>query len=165
MERQIKCLNWSTILEEKIEFQKFPQINPDDIFTFSYTSGTTCKQFHKYLDIFIISIRFATNILFFYTIYLLATPKCAMISHRNMVTVINGSNYCDVQLYFDDVHLSYLPLPHIYERVVTYTALSVGATVCYWRGDIKLLKEDLQLIRPTFFIGVPRVFNRFYNAI
>ena len=59
------------------------------------------------------------------------------------MTVVTGSNYSDVQVFYDDVHLSYLPLPHIYERVVLYASIAAGATVCFWRGDIKLLKDDL----------------------
>ena len=43
--------------------------------------------------------------------------------------------------------------------------LSLGASVGYWRGDIKGLVDDIAALRPTIFIGVPRVFDRIYTGV
>jgi len=58
-----------------------------------------------------------------------------------------------------------LPLAHIYELAVQLTALWPGAAVGFWRGDILGLTEDMQALKPTIFVGVPRVFNRVYDKI
>lgn len=71
-----------------IEYVK-PDITPNNILTFSYTSGTT------------------------------GNPKGAMLTHGNMLSVIaNVSNLEHLKLLSSDVHLSYLPLAHIFEKVI-----------------------------------------------
>lgn len=45
------------------------------------------------------------------------------------------------------------------------TFLALGASIGYWRGDIKGLVDDISALRPTLFIGVPRVFDRIYTGI
>jgi len=40
-----------------------------------------------------------------------------------------------------------------------------GCSTAFWRGDVKLLKDDICAIKPTFFGAVPRVHNRFYDVI
>lgn len=43
--------------------------------------------------------------------------------------------------------------------------LHLGASVGYWRGDIKGLTDDIAALRPTLFAGVPRVFDRIYAGV
>ena len=38
--------------------------------------------------------------------------------------------------------------------------MHLGASIGYWRGDIRGLVDDIAALRPTFFVGVPRVFDR-----
>jgi len=64
-----------------------------------------------------------------------------------------------------DVHLSYLPMAHIFERLVSYSILLSGGEICMFNGDVLKLKEDLAVVRPTIFASVPRLFNRFYDLI
>lgn len=64
-----------------------------------------------------------------------------------------------------DVLISYLPLAHIYQRVAEHGALSAGAAIGYFRGDILGLVEDMKLLRPTGFNSVPRLYNRFGSAL
>jgi len=40
-----------------------------------------------------------------------------------------------------------------------------GAVIGIFNGNLKKIKEDLSLLRPTLFIGVPRVYNKFHAAI
>eukprot|EP01084_Bolivina_argentea_P111041 198233_1 len=64
-----------------------------------------------------------------------------------------------------DVILSYLPLAHNYERSVEIMALIVGARIGFYSGDIKELINDIELLKPTVFIGVPRVFQKIQDKI
>lgn len=65
----------------------------------------------------------------------------------------------------NDVHLSYLPLPHVFERVLSLTMMGNGATICFYGGDVLKIKEDLCLARPTIFVSVPRLYQRLYSII
>ena len=51
------------------------------------------------------------------------------------------------------------------ERLVVYSVLSAAAKSVTYCGDLTRLKDNLQLVRPTIFIAVPRVFNKFADAI
>jgi len=64
-----------------------------------------------------------------------------------------------------DVYCSYLPLAHIFERLSEHGALWLGAAIGYFHGDILALVDDLKLLRPTGFISVPRLYNRFGGAV
>lgn len=69
-----------------------------------------------------------------------------------------------LQLSENDLYLSYLPLAHIFGRVVEEAMLYHGAAIAYWQGDVKLLLDDVDAAKPTVFCGVPRVFDRVYNG-
>ncbi|KAI9742452.1 MAG: hypothetical protein M1818_003986 [Claussenomyces sp. TS43310] len=64
-----------------------------------------------------------------------------------------------------DIHISYLPLAHIYERVTQHACLWTGSAIGFFHGDILSLVDDIKLLRPTGFISVPRLYNRFGSAI
>ena len=63
------------------------------------------------------------------------------------------------------IMISYLPLAHIYQRMIEHGTLYAGGRVGYFHGDILNLVDDLQALRPTAFTSVPRLFNRFGGAI
>lgn len=63
------------------------------------------------------------------------------------------------------MYLSYLPLPHILERLVVTILLGYGAKIGFYRGDVLKLKDDLALVKPTLFVSVPRLYNKFYDKI
>ena len=91
-------------------------------------------------------------------------PKGVMLSHRNIVT--NAAACLEiVTLGRDDTLLSFLPLSHMFERTCGYylTVMS-GSTTVYARS-VQQLGEDLQTIRPTMLISVPRIYERVYAAI
>jgi long-chain acyl-CoA synthetase len=71
--------------------------------------------------------------------------------------------YSSLSLLPDDVYLSYLPLPHCYERMVQYALYAFGGRIAFYGGDVLKLKDDLQAVRPTVFASVPRLFNKFYE--
>ncbi|KJZ77776.1 hypothetical protein HIM_02953 [Hirsutella minnesotensis 3608] len=99
-----------------------------------------------------------------YTSGTTGAPKGVVLTHGNAVSANSASRLsCNVSQ--DDVHLSYLPLAHIYGRLVDQSALAEGAALGFFRGDILGLVDDMKLLQPTGFISVPRLFNRFNSAI
>jgi long-chain acyl-CoA synthetase len=91
-------------------------------------------------------------------------PKGVMLSHRNILS--NAAASSDVIAPgYDDLFLSFLPLSHTFERTCGYyLAIMAGSSTAYSRG-IPQLAEDLQAIRPTLLISVPRIYERVYGAI
>jgi long-chain acyl-CoA synthetase len=65
----------------------------------------------------------------------------------------------------DDVHLSYLPLAHVFENVCVIGIFTFGGRIIAFGGDVRKLRDDLALVKPTFFMSVPRLYNRFADAI
>lgn len=88
-----------------------------------------------------------------------------MITHKNMTAMAGNVELHDIRILSSDVYLSFLPLPHILEKLVVIQCIAAGATICFYSGDLRRIKDDLAIVRPTFFVGVPRLFNRFYNLI
>ncbi len=91
-------------------------------------------------------------------------PKGVMLSHANILSnaeAISGA----VPAYPDDVFLSFLPLSHMLERTAGYYyPMMTGSEVVYARS-VQTLAADLQSIRPTVLISVPRIFERAYSRI
>lgn len=115
---------------------------PDDVATICYTSGTT------------------------------GDPKGAMLTHGNIVAdyssadiLLSASNQTSFQFGPEDYHISYLPLAHMFERVVQAWLTSRGAHIGFFRGDIKTLTQDIAALRPTIFPSVPRLLNRMFDKV
>ncbi|MEE9346253.1 MAG: long-chain fatty acid--CoA ligase [Methylococcales bacterium] len=91
-------------------------------------------------------------------------PKGVMLSHQNILSnVESGLQAVDIRA--DDLLLSFLPLSHMFERVVGYyLSMMVGATVAYSRG-IKYLGDDMKMLQPTMFPSVPRIYERIYHQV
>jgi long-chain acyl-CoA synthetase len=79
------------------------------------------------------------------------------------MSAVGGFN--EIPILPTDRHLSYLPLPHIFERIVIAQALTAGASVAFFRGDPLLLVEDIVACRPTMIPVVPRVLNKIHDKI
>ncbi len=87
-------------------------------------------------------------------------PKGVMLTHNNIVSnVIDaGEKYLfDV----DDRPLSVLPLSHIFERSAMYLYILNGMAV-YYAESLERVPENLAEVRPTIFVGVPRIFEKVY---
>jgi len=91
-------------------------------------------------------------------------PKGVMLSHFNILANAHAS-VTMLDVYQEDVFLSFLPLSHMLERMGSYyLPMMTGSCVAYARS-INQLAEDLQTIRPSVIIAVPRVFERVYQRI
>ncbi|KFV18073.1 Long-chain-fatty-acid--CoA ligase 5 [Tauraco erythrolophus] len=95
-------------------------------------------------------------------------PKGAMLTHQNVVAdaaAFLRSTENTFECTSSDITMSYLPLAHMFERVVQTVAYSCGAKVGFFQGDIKLLTDDMKTLKPTLFPVVPRLLNRIYDKI
>lgn len=99
-----------------------------------------------------------------YTSGTTGAPKGVVLTHGNAVSA-NTSGRCGGAVTHKDVHMSYLPLAHIYGRMVDGIALAEGAQIGFFRGDVLGLVDDMKILKPTGFISIPRLFNRFNSAI
>ena len=106
----------------------------DDMFTICYTSGTT------------------------------GVPKGAMLTHRNVIANLAGTEHI-LGITSEDVHISYLPLAHIYERANVTFMTYRGAAIGFYRGEILELVDDILELKPTTFCSVPRLLNRIYDKV
>lgn len=88
-----------------------------------------------------------------------------MSTHGNIIADASGALYAGVEIGKGDVHLSYLPLAHSFERLVMTFVLMNGACAGFFQGDVKKLASDIAKLRPTIFPSVPRLYNRFYDKI
>jgi len=137
---EVELMTFKEVVElGKEEILDIVPPKPSDLHTICFTSGTT------------------------------GLPKGAMLTHQNVV-----ANLCGVlvlgkndflKFSKDDVHISYLPLAHVFERVMSAITYMHGGRVGFFQGDIKLLLSDVGALRPTIFPMVPRLINRMYDKI
>ncbi len=109
------------------------QVEPDDMATIIYTSGTT------------------------------GPPKGCVTTHRNCMAT---AEMYEEQLAFapgEPVVFMFLPLAHSLARMTQMLVLDVGGTLAYWRGDPKVVLEDLAATRPTHVPSVPRVYEKVHT--
>lgn len=99
-----------------------------------------------------------------YTSGTTGNPKGAMIKHGQLMSAI-GALMRNFILDNDTVHYSYLPLAHIFECAAQIYIWSVGGSINFFQGDIRMLIEDLKAVEPTIFCGVPRVYTRMYQQV
>uniref|UniRef100_A0A8C9EYD4 Long-chain-fatty-acid--CoA ligase n=1 Tax=Pavo cristatus TaxID=9049 RepID=A0A8C9EYD4_PAVCR len=95
-------------------------------------------------------------------------PKGAMLTHGNVVADFSGFLKVTEKVIFprqDDVLISFLPLAHMFERVIQSVVYCHGGRIGFFQGDIRLLSEDMKALRPTIFPVVPRLLNRMYDKI
>uniref|UniRef100_A0A4W4HN27 Long-chain-fatty-acid--CoA ligase n=1 Tax=Electrophorus electricus TaxID=8005 RepID=A0A4W4HN27_ELEEL len=121
-----------------VEVQAHPPPRPEDLSIVCFTSGTT------------------------------GNPKGVMLTHGNVVADFSGFiKVTDVIIFpnQDDVLISFLPLAHMFERLIESVVYCHGGRIGFFQGDIRLLSEDMKALRPTIFPVVPRLLNRMYDKI
>ncbi|XP_023659381.1 long-chain-fatty-acid--CoA ligase 6 isoform X1 [Paramormyrops kingsleyae] len=95
-------------------------------------------------------------------------PKGVMLTHGNVVADFSGFLKVTDKVIFpnqDDVLISFLPLAHMFERLIQSVVYCHGGRIGFFQGDIRLLAEDMKALRPTIFPVVPRLLNRMYDKI
>ncbi|KAH7107805.1 long-chain-fatty-acid-CoA ligase [Auriculariales sp. MPI-PUGE-AT-0066] len=112
-----------------------PNVTPDQIASICYTSGTT------------------------------ANPKGAILTHRNILAgvamMLHGADLDPNKV----TVISFLPLAHIYGRIIELLAISAGGRIGYFGGDTLQLMDDIQILKPDYMPSVPRVLNKIYAGI
>lgn len=87
-------------------------------------------------------------------------PKGVMLTHRNIISNVIDSG-ADFNFSKKDIPLSVLPLSHVFERSGMYLYLYNGMGVFY-AESIEKVADNLKEVRPTIFVGVPRIFEKVY---
>lgn len=133
---KVTILTWEQVVKLGAAMPfSFTSPKPTDIATICYTSGSTSE------------------------------PKGCVLSHFNLLASVSGSLNSGVDMLPTDVYISYLPLAHMYERLVIESALASGSAVGFYSGDIVSLLDDVSHLKPTLFASVPRVFNKLCERI
>jgi len=98
-----------------------------------------------------------------YTSGTTGTPKGAMLTHGNMVANLNVS-LADFPVGRGEISISFLPLSHVTARHVDFSLLYRGVTLAYV-SFLDQLPQALLEVRPTIFVGVPRVFEKVHAQV
>ncbi len=98
-----------------------------------------------------------------YTSGTTGNPKGVMLSHNNFISNVEGTkNLCPFQ--HDWRALSFLPLNHVYERMLSYLYISRGMSV-YYAESLDTIANDLKEVKPQMFVTVPRLLEKVYEKI
>jgi long-chain acyl-CoA synthetase len=135
------CRNWAELLnlgEDKsnqdVVEDRKNNVKPEDLATIIYTSGTTGR------------------------------PKGVMLSHENVVSnVLNSAPRIPFEA-GKSVALSFLPICHIFERMILYLYQYYGVSV-YFGESIDKISSNLKEVRPTVITAVPRLLEKVYDSI
>ena len=133
--------SWNKVLElgkdvntQIIVEERKENVKEDDLATLIYTSGTTGK------------------------------PKGVMLSHKNIVSnIISSKKYVPLD-YGNSKALSFLPICHIFERMILYLYQYCGVSI-YFAESIEKLTENAQEIKPQVMTAVPRLYEKIYDKI
>ena len=91
-------------------------------------------------------------------------PKGAMLTHGNLVSNVQRTLEL-INIQRGDRCLSFLPLSHILERMAGhYSMMQIGASI-YYAESIATVGDDMQAVRPTLIISVPRVYEKIYARV
>jgi long-chain acyl-CoA synthetase len=99
-----------------------------------------------------------------YTSGTTGNPKGVVLTHRAAVAAAAASLISATQT-ATDIGCSYLPLAHIYGRLIEQSLMWAGGRIGYFHGNVLELVDDFKLLRPTLLPSVPRLYGRFGSAI
>jgi len=90
-------------------------------------------------------------------------PKGVMLTHMNILSNVLSVSQI-IEFSDKDVVLSFLPLSHILERMVTHTYIYKGCTIAY-AESVETVAQNLLEVRPNIMVSVPRVFEKIYAKV
>lgn len=124
-----------SVSDEELE-ARIADTHADDLATIVYTSGST------------------------------GAPKGVELTHRNFLSVVRTGYECLGEVLCDNHPrlLLFLPLAHCFARYIQYCSIGSDDGVVGYLPDTKSLLPDLRSFKPTYLLGVPRVFEKVYNA-
>ena len=98
-----------------------------------------------------------------YTSGTTGTPKGVMLSHKN---IVSNAMACNPMLPIDEHSraLSFLPVCHIYERMMHYMFIYIGVSI-YFAESLDTIGENLKEVKPHGFTAVPRLLEKVYDSI
>lgn len=123
------------VSDEELD-ERVTTVHTDDLATIVYTSGST------------------------------GNPKGAELTHKNFVSITVAASQALHEVVLDDHPrlLLFLPLAHCFARFIQYASIASDDGVVGYLPDTKSLLPDLRSFEPTYLLGVPRVFEKVYNA-
>jgi long-chain acyl-CoA synthetase len=108
-------------------------------------------------------IRYEDLVTIIYTSGTTGTPKGVMLSHRNILSNVMACIPCFPP--GEEMRsLSFLPLNHIFERMVTYLYLFRGTSI-YYAESLDTIADNLKEVKPNMFTTVPRLLEKVYDRI
>ncbi|MFR3196328.1 MAG: AMP-dependent synthetase/ligase [Bifidobacterium longum] len=124
-----------TVSDEELN-ERVATVRTDDLATIVYTSGSS------------------------------GNPKGAELTHKNFVSIAIAASQALHEMVLDDHPrlLLFLPLAHCFARFIQYASIASDDGVVGYLPDTKTLLPDLRSFEPTYLLGVPRVFEKVYNA-
>jgi long-chain acyl-CoA synthetase len=163
------------ILLEKIRDVRDGSKSNPRVYTFNQLEGeyhwfeiieggkTTREKFKTELEEIKGSIQPDDMVTLIYTSGTTGFPKGVMLSHRN---ILDNARAASNIHNFDSSHrtLSFLPLCHVFERMVNYHFQSIGVGI-YYAENLGTIAENLKEVQPHVFISVPRLIERVYDKI
>ena len=110
------------------------------------------------------SIRADDPALIVYTSGTTGPPKGAMLSHGNILWTVDSLGKSN-RIYETDEVLSYLPLSHIAERVMTvFNGIHFGYTINFIE-NLDTVTDNMREVSPTVVFGVPRIWEKYHSAV
>ena len=112
------------------------------------------------------TVRAADLATIVYTSGSTGNPKGAELTHKNFVSITISASQALHEVVLDDHPrlLLFLPLAHCFARFIQYASIASDDGVVGYLPDTKTLLPDLRSFEPTYLLGVPRVFEKVYNA-
>lgn len=105
-----------------------------------------------------------------YTSGTTGTPKGVILTAGNFVSIIAAHQRCIMnhpgfRTGHEDLHISYLPLAHVFERLICANCIALGVRIACFSGDTQKLLDDMKVIRPSVFLSVPRLYQRINDKV